>query len=395
MTDFHIHKDLLDLAQKGIDFRHALHKIPEYSGKEFKTAAFCKEVLKTSGFKITEFANYTGFWADMGGLDSAKTIAIRTDMDALAMPDLTQDAHTSIHDGLAHNCGHDMHMAIALLSALFVAEHKDTLPCNVRYIFQMAEERADVAGASQMVALGCMEGVSEIYALHNDASLDYGTIRVKNGIISSYGTLWDLQISGKAAHSSTPHKGLDALREGARILSQMDYIVAKRTNPFSPAVFSCGVFRGGDVPNAVADSAFLQGMLRAMDSDTNAVLLDSFKDIEAQSAAFGFKSAFNYIQVPAIINHKVCVEQILNAAKKLLKHQDKLESPCDPMHASEDFSHMINALPSKKGAMFFLGSGNKARGICNYLHANPYYVEDKAVVIGAQMWVNIIFSNTL
>lgn len=393
MQDFVIDSKLLAMQELGEYFRHSLHKIPEVSGAEFKTSAFCQDVLKKAGFTITTFEGYTGFLADLDSpSENAPRIAIRADMDALEMTDLTQNEHTSTHKGLAHNCGHDLHMAIALLSGCFITKHKEKLPCNVRFIFQMAEEKAHIPGANKMVELGCMEGVDEVYALHNDASLEYGSVKINNGIMSSFGTIWNLSIQGRAAHSSTPQKGLDAIREGARILADMDYIVAKKTDPFSMAVFSCGMFQGGSIPNGVAESALLKGTIRAMDSKTDEILKNAFKEIEEQSALRGFKTKFSYDGYLAIFNHAKCVKRLVESAQKVLKKDEMLIQECEPMSASEDFSEMINACKDKKGAMYFLGSGNKAKGICNYLHSNPYYVEDKAILVGAQIWINLIFS---
>ncbi|CAM3273841.1 M20 metallopeptidase family protein [Helicobacter labetoulli] len=393
MQDFVIDSKLLAMQELGESFRHSLHKIPEVSGAEFKTSAFCQDVLKKAGFTITTFEGYTGFLADLDSQsENTPRIAIRADMDALEMSDLTQNEHTSTHKGLAHNCGHDLHMAIALLSGCFIAKHKEKLPCNVRFIFQMAEEKAHIPGANKMVELGCMEGVDEVYALHNDASLEYGSVKINNGIMSSFGTIWSLSIQGKAAHSSTPQKGLDAIREGARILADMDYIVAKKTDPFSVAVFSCGMFQGGSIPNGVAESALLKGTIRAMDSKTDEILKNAFKEIEEQSALRGFKTKFSYDGYLAIFNHTKCVKRLVESAQKVLKKDEMLIQECEPMSASEDFSEMINACKDKKGAMYFLGSGNKAKGICNYLHSNPYYVEDKAILVGAQIWINLILS---
>lgn len=393
MQDFVIDSKLLAMQELGEYFRHSLHKIPEVSGAEFKTSAFCQDVLKKAGFTITTFEGYTGFLADLDSQsENAPRIAIRADMDALEMTDLTQNEHTSTHKGLAHNCGHDLHMAIALLSGCFIAKYKEKLPCNVRFIFQMAEEKAHIPGANKMVELGCMEGVDEVYALHNDASLEYGSVKINNGIMSSFGTIWNLSIQGKAAHSSTPQKGLDAIREGARILADMDYIVAKKTDPFSVAVFSCGMFQGGSIPNGVAESALLKGTIRAMDSKTDEILKNAFKEIEEQSALRGFKTKFSYDGYLAIFNHAKCVKRLVESAQKVLKKDEMLIQECEPMSASEDFSEMINACKDKKGAMYFLGSGNAKKGICNYLHSNPYYVEDKAILVGAQIWINLIFS---
>ena len=393
MQDFVINSKLLAMQELGEYFRHSLHKIPEVSGAEFKTSAFCQDVLKKAGFTIATFEGYTGFLADLDSQsENAPRIAIRADMDALEMTDLTQNEHTSTHKGLAHNCGHDLHMAIALLSGCFIAKRKEKLPCNVRFIFQMAEEKAHIPGANKMVELGCMEGVDEVYALHNDASLEYGSVKINNGIMSSFGTIWNLSIQGRAAHSSTPQKGLDAIREGARILADMDYIVAKKTDPFSVAVFSCGMFQGGSIPNGVAESALLKGTIRAMDSKTDEILKNAFKEIEEQSALRGFKTKFSYDGYLAIFNHAKCVKRLVESAQKVLKKDEMLIQECEPMSASEDFSEMINACKDKKGAMYFLGSGNAKKGICNYLHSNPYYVEDKAILVGAQIWINLIFS---
>lgn len=392
MQDFVIDSKLLAMQELGESFRHSLHKIPEVSGAEYKTSAFCQDVLKKAGFKITTFEGYTGFLADLDKDSKLPRIAIRADMDALEMNDLTNNEHTSTHKGLAHNCGHDLHMAIALLSACFIIQHKEKLSCNVRFIFQMAEEKAHIPGANKMVELGCMEGVNEVYALHNDASLEYGSVKINNGIMSSFGTIWNLSIQGRAAHSSTPHKGLDAIYEGARILMDMEHIIAKKTSPFAPAVFSCGVFQGGSIPNGIAESALLKGTIRAMDGETNEILKNAFKEIEEQSALRGFKTQFSYDGYPAIFNHTKCVQRLVESAQKVLKNHNMLFQSCEPMSASEDFSYMIEACRDKKGAMYFLGSGNTQKGICNYLHSNPYYVEDKAILVGAQIWINLILS---
>lgn len=212
------------------------------------------------GYTLRTFEGYTGFTADLIVDPAFKLLAIRADMDGLEMPDMTENACTSIHDGMAHNCGHDSHMAIALTTANFLSKHKDSMKYNVRFIFQMAEEDMRVPGANKMVEMACMEGVDEVYALHNDASMDTGTIKLNSGIMSSWGSAWTLDVHGVSAHGSTPHKGLDAIREAARIIEDMDYIVAKQTSPFSPAVFGCGMINGGTIPNAVADYVGLEAL---------------------------------------------------------------------------------------------------------------------------------------
>ena len=326
MNHYHIEPDLLALRDFSYEVRHHLHRIPEYSGAEFKTSAYCRGLMEEFGYRITLYPGFTGFHGDLAVDPTLPTIAFRADMDGLEMHDMSEVAFKSTHEGMAHNCGHDSHMAIALTAARFLAANRDRLRYNVRFIFQVAEEDMRVPGAEKMVELGCMKGVDEVYALHNDGAMETGTIKFNQGVMSSWGSAWTLDVHGISAHGSPPHKGLDAIREAVRIIEDMDYIVAKRTSPFSPAVFGCGMINGGTIPNAIADHVQARGTIRA-------------------------------------------------------KGQ--------PMTGSEDFSYMINATPSRMGAMFFLGSGNQAKGICNYLHANPYYLDDDCLLVGAQIFVNL------
>ena len=392
MKNFKIDPELLTLSDFSKTVRGHLHTIPELSGEEYKTSSYCQSILKELGYSITTYEGYTGFIADLHINDSFKLIAWRADIDALEMEDKTTGEYCSTHEGRAHNCGHDSHMAIALTAAKYFTQNMDKLIHNVRFVFQMAEEDMRVPGADKMVELGCMEGVSEVYALHNDAALELGSVNVNNGVMSSYGYAWTLDIHGVSAHGSTPHKGLDSIREGARIVEDMDYIVAKKTNPFSPAVFVCGMFNGGTIPNAVAAHVQARGTIRSMDEETNLTLQDSFNSLVAQSELRGYKTTMDYCGYPAVINHNHAYHRVVEAAAKVIP-DERLNQNCMPMTGSEDFSLLVNAAEDRCGAMFFLGSGNKEKGIDNYLHANPYYIDDDCLLIGAQIIVNLVTSN--
>lgn len=388
MDKFNIHPDLLALKATCFNHRHELHRIPEPSGKEFKTSAYLKAAMSNLGYALTTFDECTGFWADLIVDPSFSTIAWRADIDALEMEDKTENDHTSIHEGLAHNCGHDTHMAIALTAAEFLIQHQAELKHNVRFIFQMAEEDMRVPGANLMVELGAMSGVAEVYCLHNTAALPYGTVHVKEGVISSYGHAWTLNVKGVSTHGSTPHLGLDAIREAARLIEHMDYIVAKKTSPFSPAVFGCGMIHGGAIPNAVCDFVEARGTIRAMDAQTNDVLIQSFDEVVAISRAAGFDTELDFVGYPAVINHKAALEKLTRICEQVIPAQ-MLDTACNPMTGSEDFSLFVNAAPQQMGAMFFLGTGNPEAGIVNYLHANPYYVEDRGMLVGAQIVIGL------
>ncbi|MBD2811257.1 amidohydrolase [Xenorhabdus sp. Vera] len=386
---YNVSEKLFALNEFSKKTRQYLHRIPELSGQEFKTSQYCRNLMRNFGYTIKTYEGYTGFIADLIIDPEKPLIALRADMDALAMSDMTNNEYTSIHPGRAHNCGHDVHMTAALTAANYLSQHQDEMDANVRFIFQMAEEDVYVPGADKMVELGCMEGVSEVYALHNNAMQETGRIDLGTGIMSSWGTAWTLDVYGVSAHASAPQNGLDAIREVGRILDYMDYIVAKKTSPFSPAVLSCGVIKGGTVSNAVADHVHAKGTIRAMDEETHRILKDSFQEILARSKDGGFKTAITYAGYPPVENHPYAHQRILEAANQFLPDEN-INPNSSPITASEDFSYMINATKDRIGAMFMLGSGNTEKGISNYLHSNPYFVDDDCMLVGAQIFINLV-----
>ena len=137
---YNVSEKLFQLNDFSKKTRQDLHKIPELSGEEYKTSKYCRELMESFGYQIKTFDGYTGFTADLIVNSEFPLIAIRADMDGLEMPDLTNNEHSSVHQGCAHNCGHDTHMTMALTSAKYLAENREEMSANVRFIFQMAEE---------------------------------------------------------------------------------------------------------------------------------------------------------------------------------------------------------------------------------------------------------------
>lgn len=195
---------LADLREYAQHTRRELHKIPEYSGQEFKTSQYCRSQMEDFGYRVTSYEGFTGFIADKIIDPSLPMVAFRADMDGLEMADMSENEYCSTHERMAHNCGHDSHMAIALTTAHYLSLYPQQLKCNVRFIFQMAEEDMRAPGADKMMELGCMEGVDEVYALHNDASMELSTIKLNSGVMSSWGSAWTLDVHGISAHGSTP-----------------------------------------------------------------------------------------------------------------------------------------------------------------------------------------------
>src|SRR6185503_20092893 len=155
-----------------IDLRRDLHAHPELSWSELRTAEVVAARVEQAGWRVTRYSR-TGFAADLG--DSGPLVALRADMDALPVQDLTDDPWTSTVAGVAHACGHDVHTTALTGAALALAEVHDRglLPGRVRLLFQPAEEVMP-GGALHLMEKGALDEVERVFALHCDPGVDVG-----------------------------------------------------------------------------------------------------------------------------------------------------------------------------------------------------------------------------
>lgn len=368
----------LALQEWSIAHRRHLHRHPELSCQEQETSAYCAGILKELGYQITPSWGF-GFTADLFSKNAHKTFAWRADMDALPIQEKNTHDFISEHPGKAHVCGHDGHMTIALTAAKLLAEYPQPLPVNVRFIFQPSEETPP-GGAVGMIEQGCLQGVDEIYALHNDPSTPVGKVRIRLGALLAAGDRFDLVIRGRGGHAARPHDGLDPVIAGAQLITEWQTIISRRINPVHPAVLGVTQFNAGDVFNVIPDTAFLAGTVRsfaAADRDLIQELMTiSLENYHQQ----GYQTEFKYTRgYDAVINHRQGVERVGQAAVKILG-TDQVDSLSDPEGWAEDFAYYLQHRP---GALFLLGSGNAEKGITAPLHSSRYDFDETAIAYGA------------
>jgi len=139
-----------------IDIRRDLHKHPELSFEEHRTSALICSILTDWGVEYTTGWIKTGIVGQItGGLSSDKVVAIRADMDALPITEKTNLAFSSVHDGIMHACGHDIHMS-CLLGAIYILNHtRSSWGGIVKFIFQPGEEKLP-GGTSFLIEEGVL-----------------------------------------------------------------------------------------------------------------------------------------------------------------------------------------------------------------------------------------------
>lgn len=372
-----------DYRNIGIEHRRFLHMHPELGREEYVTSEYCRKQLKQLGYDITPCFE-TGFIADLVISPDFPMIAFRADMDALPANEKEGEVVCSQTPNAAHLCGHDLHMAIALTAAAMIANNKQKLHTNIRFLFQPSEEMFR-GGAKGMINSGCLEGVSQAFGLHNDPQIDTGKIAIRPGIMSSNGDQFKLTIEGKSAHASAPHLGLDALSEAVRLLNSFKAIVTDHIDPNKAALISTCVLNAGEAPNILARSATLEGSIRSFDIQVQKTLKENFLAEIEETRRRGFTVSLDLRGYPAINNHPEDTQQVIEIAGRVLGLENVL-TDYPPMVGSEDFSYFIEKV---SGAFFFLGSGDHEKGINNPLHSNPFIVNEDCIIIGAKLFAGI------
>ena len=371
------------INDKVVTIRHDLHEHPELSGHEEHTKYLVKGILEASGYKVKEFDDHYGLIADLDSPNiGTKRVAIRADMDALPIEEHTNAPYASRVPGVMHACGHDSHTAIALGAAIALAEFKEQLPGNIRFIFQPSEESKE-GGSIQMIEGGALEGVDAIFGLHAYPYLPTGQIGYKYGVMMASADVFTIEVFGKAAHGARPHEGVDAILVTAMIINSLNHIVSRRIDPLHPAVISLGQIEGGSAPNIICDHVKVRGTVRTVNEEIRKNIPEMMEEsIKGIAKSMGAKFNFDYeFGQPELINDDKMVDVIVEAAKEVVGAENCIDLE-DPVMGGEDFSEYLQIVP---GAFFRLGTCNKEKETCVSQHNSRFNVDDDALQIGMKI----------
>ncbi len=370
------------INEKVVHIRRDLHMHPELSGHEEHTKYLVKGILEASGYDIKESDRHYGLVADLRVDENAKTVAIRADMDALPIEEQTQKPYASREKGIMHACGHDSHTAIALGTAIAMAQHKAALPGNVRFIFQPSEESKE-GGSVEMIEEGALEGVDGIFGLHAYPYLRTGQIGYKYGVMMASADIFTIEIFGKSAHGARPHEGVDAILVTAMIINSLNHIVSRKIDPLHPAVISLGTIEGGKASNIICDHVVLKGTVRTINEEVRSNIPEMMKSsIDGICKSMGASYNFDYeFGQPELINDDAMVDIVVGEAKEVIGEENCIDLK-DPVMGGEDFSEYLKIVP---GAFFRLGTCNEAKETCISQHNSRFDVDDDALQYGMKI----------
>lgn len=367
-----------------IAWRRHLHQYPEPSFLEVETTEYLvKEIQKIGNIRI-ERPTKMGLVAYLKGSKPGPVIALRADIDALEMPELTGLEFASKNEGVMHACGHDSHAAMLLGSLKVLYTHQAELEGEYVFIFQPAEETLP-GGARDLVAAGVMDNVDAVLGQHVAIDKLVGHVGVKAGpIMASYDN-FDIIISGRGGHASSPHLAIDPIPPTVQLVSSLQQIVSRQVNPMEPAVVSVTCINGGTANNIIPDAVTIKGTVRTYTPENREAIADRIQKMaENISAASDCKAEVHYVfGYPTVINTPEYADAIEQLAEDIFGEGTTI--PMKPNMGGEDFAYYLQKAP---GCFYTLGIQNPEKGCIYGVHNTKFVLDEDAFHTGVTLMVN-------
>lgn len=364
-----------------VAFRRHLHTYPERSGEEHATTELIAERLRVAGLSSRVLTSGTGLLCDVG---PTPMVALRADIDVLAMEDAKDVSYRSQHPGVAHSCGHDVHTAVTLGAGLYLAHHWPAGAPGLRLIFQPAEEQVP-GGALDVLADGGLDGVERLFGLHCDPKLELGQVGLRSGAITSAADMAVIVLSAPGGHTARPDATVDMVGLAARVVSELLGRVHARLGPEAPVRLVFGALHAGDAPNVIPAHAELRASIRTplttvWDELPAVVEAELFDLVDGSGATV----SLDYTRgVPPVINDPVAIDEVRQGVVAVLG--EPAVAGTIQSWGGDDFAWFSRRVPS---AYVRLGTHDPADlGPRLDLHAGHFDVDERAIAVGVRVLV--------
>lgn len=389
---------------KVVEWRRHLHKYPELSNREFKTAKYVEDHLRKLGLEVRTGVAKTGVVAILKGGQPGPVIGLRADMDALPVSERVNLPFASKEKaeyngqqvGVMHACGHDTHVAMLMGAAEVLTQMKDKIKGTVVFIFQPAEEGAptgEEGGAALMVKEGVMDNpkIDAIFGIHINSQTEIGKIKYKTGATMAAADWFTIKVKGKQAHGSAPWGGIDPIAVATQIISGLQMIVSRQSElTKAPVVISVGKINAGVRENIIPEELTMAGTIRTLDAQMQKetherIKLTATKIAESMGAsveiAFENKTLVTY-------NTPELVKKMLPSLEKAAGKENVQEDVWTT--GAEDFSFFGEKAPS---FFFFVGGMPKGKDKKDAAphHTPDFFIDDSRLDVGVKAFCNIVF----
>jgi len=370
-----------------VGYRQHLHANPELSYHEFETAAFVKEKLTQWGIEFTSCAN-TGVVALLkGDLPSDQVIALRGDMDALPITEVSDKPYASKNPGVMHACGHDVHTSSLLGTAYILNQLKSEFAGTIKFIFQPAEELLP-GGASIMIKEGVLENPKPNYIIgqHVMPLIDAGKVGFRSGIYMASTDELYVTVTGKGGHGAQPHQNIDPVVIASHIIIALQQIVSRNADPRIPSVLSFGKVTANGATNIIPNEVKIEGTFRTLDEEWRAEAHRRMKKMaEGIAESMGGSCDFDIHKgYPFLINEEKLTANAKSFAEDFLGKENVVD--LDIWMAAEDFSFYSQITDA---CFYRLGTGNAAKDTQYSVHTPKFDIDEDALQISTGLMAYI------
>ncbi|XP_041006733.1 IAA-amino acid hydrolase ILR1-like 4 [Juglans microcarpa x Juglans regia] len=376
-----------ELSDWMVDIRRKIHENPELGFQEFETSKFIRAELDKMGIAYKYPFAETGFVGYIG-TGSPPFVAIRADMDALAIQESVEWEYKSKVPGKMHACGHDAHISMLLGAARILQEHRDELQGTVVLVFQPAEEGG--GGAKKMLDDGALEHVDAIFGLHVSSRFPVGAVASRSGPLLAASGFFEAVISGKGGHAAIPQHTIDPILAASNVVVSLQHLVSREADPLDSQVVTVAKFEGGGAFNVIPDSVTIGGTFRAFSKESFIQLKHRIEEVITKQASVQRCNAtviFNENEkpfFPVTVNDKDLHKYFREVAGDMLGTQNVKEM--QPLMGSEDFSFYTEVIP---GYFFFIGMKNETQGQFEEGHSPYFRVNEDVLPYGAALHASL------
>lgn len=371
--------------------RQYFHAHPEVSLQEYHTCERIEKELDLAGIPHRRVGE-TGVYAWIDGKKeiadqkkASRIMVLRADIDALAMEDLKTVPYHSENPGVCHACGHDAHAATLLTAARILKSKEAEFSGQIRLFFQQAEEIG--AGARLFVQDGLLDGAARVFGAHVSSRLESGKIALTAGPQNASCDYFKIKVTGRGAHVSTPHLGIDAAYVASQIVVNLQSIVARSTNPLETVVVGVGVVRAGTQYNIVAEHAEIEGTTRSFLPEVREFTNRRVREIAEQTARmYGAEAEVEFKDFAApLINDVQAVKEVTAVTEQLIC-REQIVSDYEKALGADDFA---DYLAVTRGMYAFVGTHSEKKPGSGVAHHHGLFdLDEEALLLSCNVYVD-------
>ena len=384
-----------------VAIRRELHQHPELSFCEKNTAELIKRYLASKNIDYQSDIAGCGIVATIcgtaqlsekplsfraqRGTSSAKTVALRADLDALPIQELSDVPYRSQNPGVMHACGHDAHTAMLLGTAFILNDLKDKFSGTIKLIFQPGEEKLP-GGASLMIKEGVLDDVDLIIGQHVYPDLLCGEVGFHAGPYMASSDEVNITVKGRGGHAAKPAERENAVLAAAKIVAELSKLYPENGD----VLLAFGGFLADGTYNVIPSEVKLKGTMRTFDEIKRKALKDNILKVAKDIASeYGCDAEVLIEQgYPSLKNDVELTNKCSALAKEFLGENKVKNLP--QLMTAEDFAWYSQKIPA---CFYRLGTSNSSKGIDFKQHTANFDIDEESLKTGMQLMTYLAIKN--